>query len=386
MKILFLSNFFNHHQKPLADYLYSVLMDDYVFVETMDHFPEEQLNLGYNSYDVPYTVRYRDQKAFVDRMILEADVVICGQAPVGMIKDRLKTGKLTFRCSESRYKKLNRFLKWPIYTYESYWFNKCYLLCASAFAPIDYYLSGMSPEKCYKWGYFTEVKKYESVVDLMRMKRAKHPQSVSILWAGRLLGWKHPERALYVAENLKNKGYSFTLEIIGTGKLQSKLARLISEKGLDDCVKLLGSMPHVEVRKKMEESDVFLFTSGRGEGWGAVLNESMNSGCAVVVDGNIGSAPYLIDNGVNGLIYSGEDNSDLLKKVERLVQDRTMTVSLGRKAYETILNIWNAEVAGKNLMALCDALLTNNVVPIMNGPCEHAPLMLRTWKGIIDTL
>ncbi len=45
---------------------------------------------------------------------------------------------------------------------------------------------------------------------------------------------------------------------------------------------MLGAMSPDKVRAYMERADVFLFTSDFNEGWGAVLNESMNSGCAVV--------------------------------------------------------------------------------------------------------
>jgi hypothetical protein len=37
-------------------------------------------------------------------------------------------------------------------------------------------------------------------------------------------------------------------------------------------------MPPEEVRVHMEQSNIYLFTSDFGEGWGAVLNEAMNSG------------------------------------------------------------------------------------------------------------
>ena len=34
----------------------------------------------------------------------------------------------------------------------------------------------------------------------------------------------------------------------------------------------------------MEQADIYLFTSDRNEGWGAVANEAMNSACAMVAD------------------------------------------------------------------------------------------------------
>ena len=54
----------------------------------------------------------------------------------------------------------------------------------------------------------------------------------------------------------------------------------------------------------MERADIYLATSDRQEGWGAVINEAMNSGCAVVADHMMGAVPYLISHEENGMIYN----------------------------------------------------------------------------------
>ena len=385
MKIIYLSNFFNHHQKPLADALYSKLGDNYGFIETWGGIPEEQRKLGYHPYDVPYVKRYAEEKSLIDRMISEADVVIFGEAPLSLIKTRIREGKLTIRDDESRYKNPNRYLKWPVYTYNSLYLNKGYLLCASAYAPMDYMLSGMNPRKCFRWGYFPEVKKLDMDA-LMQEKGAARRRGISILWVGRLIGLKHPEAAIYVAERLKKDGVQFELNIIGTGKLKNKLGKLIESKDLGDTVRLLGSMPLEEVREYMEKADIFLFTSDRCEGWGAVLNESMASGCAVIADSNIGAVPFLIHDGVNGLVYKSTNYEHLYEKVLSLVNNPTMIRSLGRKAYLSMVESWNAENAANNLILLCDALLRGEDTPVKDGPCSHAPLLMRTYKGLFKTL
>lgn len=387
MKIVYLSNYFNHHQRPLADALYSLLGNDYHFVATKD-IPDFRKKLGYQEMSAPYVIKYNNQaQDVVDRMIMEADVVIYGEAPLKLIKNRYNTGKLTLRDDESRYKNPNRYLKWPVYTYNSHWINKGYLLCSSAYAPIDYMFSGIKPSKCFRWGYFTEVKKYDSPEALMEKKGLKHPQGISILWAGRLIGLKHPESAIHVAKMLKQDGVEFALDIIGTGKLEEKLKRMIQESRLGDCVRLLGSMTPAEVRTHMEDADIFLFTSDRCEGWGAVLNESMNSGCAVVSDENIGSTHYLIEDGKNGLVFKSTNYNDLYKKVKWLVDNPEEMKRMGKQAYLTMLETWNGDVAAKNFLSLSEALLNGEKEsPISNGPCSQAPLIMRRWKGLIKTI
>ena len=58
MKIVFITNMMNHHQKPVADFLYKRLGDDYHFVTTMP-IPKKFLEVGYkNNEDCPYILPY----------------------------------------------------------------------------------------------------------------------------------------------------------------------------------------------------------------------------------------------------------------------------------------------------------------------------------------
>lgn len=383
MQVVYLSNYFNHHQKPFSDAMYQRIGEGYCFVETTD-LPAFRRRLGYKEIKAPYVIKYTDtSKEYLDRKIMYADVVIFGEAPLFLIKNRIRARKMTFRDDESRYKNPNRYLKWPIYTYNSLFLNRCFLLCASAYAPFDYLLSGMNPNKCFRWGYFTELKEY-NIEKLMRVKE-KHYPCVSLLWVGRLIELKHPEASIYVAEKLKEQGFKFQLNIIGSGHLEPKLKAIVQNKGLCNEIHFLGAMDQSEVREYMEKSDVFLFTSDRREGWGAVLNESMNSGCSVVAGSNIGSVPYLIEDGKNGMVFKSNNWADLYNRVKFLVSHPDVRKNMGIKAYQTMSSLWNGENAAESFLALCGALKTGTQNPILEGPCSPAPLLMRTWKGVART-
>ena len=382
MKIVYLSNYFNHHQKPLADEMYAELGDgNYFFVETT-LVPEFRKQLGYKETTAPYVLKYDgDLITKVNNLIMEADAVIYGEAPLSLIKNRLKSGKLTFRDDECRYRTISRYLKWPIYTYKSFFLNKGYLLCASAFGCRDYYVSGMNPNKCFRWGYFTEVKRYDNIEKLISSKssKLKHCEEVSILWVGRFIRLKHPELPIKVARMLKDNGIGFHLTMIGTGILENKLRRMVAKAGVQDNFSFLGSMPPQEVRLYMEKSDIFLFTSDRNEGWGAVLNEAMNSACAVVASPVIGSAPYLIKDKHNGLFFKDQDPIDLYKKVKWLVENPKERKEMQKNAYTTMSQTWCPKNASKKIINLVSQLINNEDTKINEGPCSKAPLLYRNW-------
>ena len=183
--------------------------------------------------------------------------------------------------------------------------------------------------------------------------------------------------AVTLAKNLKAQGKSFRLRIIGSGEMQEELARMIDAMSLHDCAELCGALPVEQVRAEMERAQIFLFTSDRQEGWGVVLNEAMNSGCAVVAGEKIGSAPYLVRHGENGLIFRDRNIDDLTEKVSALLDEPERVRALGMNAYNSMVNLWSPEVAAKRFVELAETLRGNEgAVSLWEyGPCSVAPVI-----------
>lgn len=374
MKIVFLSNYYNHHQSALSEAFCRVTNGNYFFIQTQP-MDAERRKMGWGVSELPAFVKesYLSHETYREclDLINSADVVIAGSAPNEMLKERLKSGKLVFRYSERIYKNFKklltlpaRFVKYHTYNYGS---KNVYMLCFSAFAASDYAKTLNYLGKTYKFGYFPEVKRYDDIDKLIRLK---HRSDVSILWTARFIGLKHPEAPIRVAKRLKSEGYSFELNMIGNGVLEEQIRAMVEREGLSDRVHLLGSMNPAEVRKHMERSEIFLFTSDRNEGWGAVLNESMNSGCAVVASHAIGSVPYLIKDGENGLIYKSGKVDDLYQKVKYLLDHPNERAEMGKRAYQTMTDEWNADIAAERFVRLAEAILSGEKKPdfYQNGP------------------
>ena len=227
----------------------------------------------------------------------------------------------------------------------------------------------------YRWGYFPETKHYR--LEELFAGKNRH----TILWVGRFLDLKHPDDALLVAERLKKEGYTFQMEFAGTGVMESRLRNMTASMGLDNCVNFLGPVPSDQVRHLMEQAGIFLFNSDRYEGWGAVLNESMNSGCAVVASHAIGSVPYLMKHNENGLIYKSGDVDGIYQNVKYLLDNPGEQQRLGSASYETITGLWNAEVAAQRLITLSEHLLAGEKYPDLfdEGPCSKAGIVPDDW-------
>lgn len=360
MKIVFLSNYLSPHQVALSDEL--ALRSDYTFLATRE-MGEERRQLGYPALPRAYLLESWRQEEEALACIRQADVVIAGSAPEGMVRERIRTGKLLFRYSERPLKNgaeplkfLPRLLRW-------HWRNPpgkpIYMLCAGGYAAEDFRKFGLFRGRMYQWGYFPERREYP---------REKEPDTV--IWCGRMLDWKRPGDALEAARRLYAEGYRFRLEFLGCGPLEGELRQRAA--GLDG-LRFLGAKPGEEVSAHMERAGICLVTSGRQEGWGAVVHEAMNAGCAVIVGNQVGAAPCLIRDGDNGLVYGSGNVEELTEKLRFLLDHPEDQARLGRAANGTIAQAWNAQVAAERLIQLAESILAGEESPDLfeEGPCSR---------------
>lgn len=368
MKIVFLTNSFNIHQKYLADALFDIVGDDFVYIATTEQ-SKERLDMGFLPLDAPYLVHSVGEKKneLVERLIDEADCLIVGSAPYSLIRKKIRKKDLVLRYSERPVKKSNflkiipRFLKWH-WQYPP--FSNVFMLCASAFTATDFHKYGLFRAKTYRWGYFPENRLVENLDEFLEKK-----QKNSFLWVGRLVSWKHPEEAVKLAFKLKQNGVDFSLKIVGSGNLEGKIISMIKDLNLEENVHLLGSCPPDIVRGFMDESQYYLFTSDREEGWGVVLNESMNSACVVFANDSAGSTRYLIENGKDGFVYDSE--SSLFNAVTQVINNPVQLKIIAGNAYRTISEEWNPRIAAERLLVLIDDLLIEGKSnKFSHGPCS----------------
>lgn len=380
-KVVFYSNFLNDHQLPFCLAMKELLGDGFVFVATERSdgagvsagITDLSKNIDFClcSYESP-----ENEKEAL-RLAAESDVVIFGSAPEVYFRESLKnaTGnKLVFRYSERLFKPMyGRCIKRDVcfaINAIRYRFKNYYLLSAGAYSAADFHKLFMPKNKMFKWGYFPDVGG-KSEKELLKLKGGERPQ---MLWAGRMIDWKHPEYAVMLADKLKRAGYDFFLKLIGSECEYDKVVALSKELDVTDRVEFLGSVPRNRVIEEMEKSKIFLFTSNKNEGWGAVLSEAMASGCACVSDRKIGAAQYLIEDGRNGFTYN--DFDELVTKTKVLLDDPEGTKKMGEAAKRTMDEEWNAENAARKLVGLCEAITERRPQDITKqGVCSRSEII-----------
>lgn len=377
MTLTFVTNHVHHHQLPLADEFYRLLGNDYRYVATKP-LPDWLIKGGYDpSLDRPYIIRSyisEGKMAEARKLIDESDVVIRGDAPMAWVVQRSKSDKVTFHFTERIYKEGVPWMKLPWHAYLNYknfgQYKNNFLLCASAYTAYDFALTRCFIGKSFKWGYFTKVD------DTFEVEAPNLGASTSeitpLMWCARFLRLKHPELPVQLAYRLKEKGYRFHIDMFGSGEELDNTKALIAKLCVGDYVTLKGNLPNDEILKEMRKHSIFLFTSDRNEGWGAVLNESMANGCAPVASNAIGSVPYLITDGKNGMIFKTCGLVSLVEKVSTLLEDNDYLLQLRREALRTMKDVWSPKVAAANFIELAQHALdgTLNQYHRQEGPAS----------------
>lgn len=383
MRIVFISNVLTPHQIQLCDE-WVQLGVDLSFIETLN-VDKNKLPIGWKftgerNYLINFA-KFINEHEIIQKIVLDADVVILGSAPTSLLRDRLEKGKLTFIYSERIYRNMKMLLKWPYHflkfsrNYGRY--NNLYLLCASAFSAADYQRVGCFKGKAYKWGYFTKVDSDFAVEASEDVSTAKSTRT--LMWCARFLQLKHPELPIKMAARLKSKGFKFILDMYGSGVELEKTKILARKLGVDDVISFKGNIPNNEILKAMREHDIFLFTSDKNEGWGVVANEAMSNGCVLVGSSSIGSVPFLLEDGVNGCIFKSENIDSLTSRVEWLLTHNEERQQMAINGYNTMNNLWSPKQAAERFLKLVECLDKGTDTPFIEGPCSKAKVLNNNW-------
>lgn len=379
MTLTFFSNILNHHQVAVADELYALLGDDFKFVATMP-IDVNELKGGADYSDRPYCIMAAEspkshQRAM--RLAEKSDVCLFAACSLDFAVARAKSSNLglSFESGERWLKRgwinvLSPTLRRWWINYMKYFRHKdFYKLCCSGFTASDDIRLGAYHGRHYKWGYFTSV---PALIDEKHFESSLNHSKVRILWIARFLSLKHPELALKMANALKINGYDFVLDFYGSGPEEERIKGEAESMGLNDVVRFHGNISNERVYDVMRNSDIFLFTSDKHEGWGAVANEAMANACVLVASDAIGSTPYLVKDGYNGFIFKSRDSDSLTEKVKWLLDNPTAIAKTKRNAYITMQSLWNPSNAAQSLLQLIDDLQNGRESSMKEGPCSKA--------------
>lgn len=131
-------------------------------------------------------------------------------------------------------------------------------------------------------------------------------------------------------QELRNKGYSIELKLIGEGKKQEEFEQLANALGVADFVHFLGKISSREsLATELKQSDIFLLPS-KLEGLPRVIIEALAVGLPVVASNVNGNSELVHEE----LLVDGFDVSDYVDKVQLLIDDKKFYNEVSNQNYQ----------------------------------------------------
>ncbi len=378
-KLLYIGGAVDHITLPIVTELYEIYGDDFAFISTYEK-PGLRIGIGYDfsKDDIPFVIKsYASNSNFnyCKKIIKRAKVVIYQNVKKrSLIRFRLFSSKITFKCTERFYKTpttvKNFFRRVGGTIFHYHLFNKQnkYVLCMGGYVAGDLKKAHLFKGNMLTWGYFTET----THLSFDKLSNIKSANNVPVFcWVGRFVKEKQPLMVLKLAQFLKLNGIKFLINMGGYGALVDECKEYIANNNLQDCVNLLGPLTLKQKEELLDMSNYFLFTSTNEEGWGAVVNEAMGSACICFASKEAGSTKTLIKNEENGYTFSCHNQDEFNNLVLHKIKNYDLTIS--RNAFDDIQRYWNSKVAAHRLSVFINQLLNGDNKKFEEfGPCSDA--------------
>jgi glycosyltransferase involved in cell wall biosynthesis len=187
-------------------------------------------------------------------------------------------------------------------------------------------------------------------VDLAMFAPGRAPRNGSptrILHVASLSGVKDQATLLSAAAALRERGYAFQLDIVGTGPLEAELRSLAGCLGLSENICWRGAVPHDQMPRAYQRADLFVLSS-RHEAQGMVALEAAASGVPVVGTA-VGVIPEL--RPATRTIRVG-DAGGLADGMAELVEDEPSRVRSGCAARERAVAEYSIELCTTRFLDL----------------------------------
>jgi len=160
------------------------------------------------------------------------------------------------------------------------------------------------------------------------------------LAVGRLAPTKNPLATIAAFDIVQKKIPEARLRIAGEGELLSKALHTVKKLGLDEKVKFLGALSHIQIADEMKNVRAFVQHSvttrdGDSEGAPVAIMEAGASGLPVVATRHAGIKDIITEN-ATGFLVNENDVEGMAKHMIDVAQNPELATALGKNAHHRI--------------------------------------------------
>ncbi len=192
--------------------------------------------------------------------------------------------------------------------------------------------------------------------DAVRTARARYDLDgkLVLLTVARLVKHKGHDQVLRALPLLAKQHANLVYLIVGDGEERRSLRQQIAALGVAPMVRMLGSLPWVEIEQLYQVCDVFVMPSRQEgtdvEGLGMVYFEAGLMG-KPVVGGRSGGVPEAVREGETGFLVNPTDPEDIARVLARLLSDAPLRKQMGDNGRRRVLEEFSHERSAQQLAA-----------------------------------
>ena len=123
-------------------------------------------------------------------------------------------------------------------------------------------------------------------------------------------------------KRIHSRFHEATLDVVGDGVQREMLENLVKDFELEKAVTFHGRVAHEEIQPFYDRNDIFINASNVDNLPGTIL-ESFASGLPVV-SSDAGGIPYIVEDGVTGLLVPCNDDQAMAERVFKLLADQDL--------------------------------------------------------------
>lgn len=181
------------------------------------------------------------------------------------------------------------------------------------------------------------------------MKNRLNKTTLNLLFLSNMIKSKGVFTTLEAANILNKMNYDFKFYFVGEWSdisLEGFMNK-IDEFKLKEKVEYLGFKEGAEKHRILEGADIFVYPTLK-DTFPLVVLEAMEYGLPIVST-NEGAIPEIIEDELNGFIVSCKDSLGLKEKLERLINEPSLRITMGRANREKFLRMYTFELFEKRL-------------------------------------
>jgi glycosyltransferase involved in cell wall biosynthesis len=162
----------------------------------------------------------------------------------------------------------------------------------------------------------------------------------------------------------------FELIIIGAGKQEAQYRAFCRERGFSDRVRFLGFVSESEKWSQLSKCKLLVMPTQWYETFGLVFAEAFSVAVPSLAS-NLGCVPWVVKNGVEGVLVEPTDLNQWTGSLQRLLSNESILKSMSERCYARYLTEYSADRHVGRLEDIYECALKNRTATISPSQCQY---------------